>query len=121
MIQDIFDLVSTLPEYFEHDGMEYHVEKDDNSIKIEAHSSVKELVKKYKDNIKDLDDDLFLEFVEQLREKVNLQEFNDLLDLEHFDKEQASKVEEMIEISDEIVRNLLQKQIEHLVELYERF
>lgn len=121
MIQDIFNLIDALPEHFEQDGMEYHIEKGENSIKIEGHSSVKELVKNYKDNIKDLDDELFLQAVDLLKEKVDLQKFNDLLDLKHFTSEQASEVEEIIEESNEIIRSLLQKQITSLVGLYERF
>lgn len=120
-------------ETFESDDLKCHLEKDNGciKIKIEANvpecdkefddSSIKEIVKDYKDNIKALDDTTFVEVVEELKSKLDLNKFNKLLDLEKFDKDQAQKVVEMINISTDIICLHLQHKIQDMVELYEKF
>ena len=108
------------------DGVKYELVKDGGNIKIEVNesfndSSIKKTVSKYKENIKKLDDDLFVEITEELSTKLNLKEFNELLDLENFNEEQADKVEEMISISSNIIGLHLQHKIQDMVELYEYF
>lgn len=108
------------------DGVKYELVKDGGNIKIEVNesfndSSIKKTVSKYKENIKKLDDDLFVEVTEELSTKLNLKEFNELLDLENFNEEQADKVEEMISISSNIIGLHLQHKIQDMVELYEYF
>ena len=108
------------------DGVKYKFSKDGEDIKIEVSesfddTSTKEVVAEYKENIKKLDDDLFVEVTEKLSTKLNLKEFNELLDLESFNEEQADKVEEMISISSDIIGLHLQHKIQDMVELYEYF
>lgn len=106
------------------DGVTYKFSKDKGEIKIEINETfdkTKELVSNYKENIKALDDNLFLEAVEELRSKIDLKEFNELLDLENFNKEQADKVEEMISISSDVICSHMQHKIQDLIELYEKF
>lgn len=135
-ISDIINKLSlSIPEgtvqSFEADGLKYYLEKDNGYIKIELEtslpkegfddSSTKEIVAEYKESIKALDDDLFLEIVDELSSKLDLKEFNSLLDLESFDEAQARKVEEMIDISTDVICLHLQHKIQGLVELYEKF
>lgn len=135
-ISDIINNLSlSIPEgtvqSFEADGLKYYLEKDNGSIKIELKaslpeenfddSSTKKIVAEYKKNIKALDDDLFLEIVDELSSKLDLKEFNSLLDLESFDEDQARKVEKMIDISTDVICLHLQHKIQNMVELYERF
>lgn len=120
-------------ETFESDDLKCHLEKDNGHLKIEIEanipesggefddSSTKEIVEDYKDGIKALDDDLFIEVVDELKSKVDLTRFNELLDLEKFDEEQAQEVEEMIDISTDIICLHLQHKIQDMVELYEKF
>ena len=120
-------------ETFESDDLKCHLEKDNGhlKIKIEANipecsenfddSTIKEIVKGYKDNIKALDDSTFVEVVEELKSKVDLNKFNKLLDLEKFDEDQAQEVEEMINISTNVICLHLQHKIQDMVELYEKF
>lgn len=103
--------------------------KDDDCLKIEISTipkeaefdETKELVEEYKEAIKNLDDDLFLEIVEELKSKVDLTEFNELLNLEEYNSDEAKEVEEMINISSEIICSTLKKKIQNMVELYEKF
>ena len=135
-ISDIINNLSlSIPEgtvqSFEADGLKYYLEKDNGYIKIELKvslpeknfddSSTKKIVAEYKESIKALDDDLFLEIVDELSSKLDLKEFNSLLDLESFDEDQARKLEEMIDISTDVICLHLQHKIQDMVELYERF
>lgn len=135
-ISDIINNLSlSIPEgtvqSFEADGLKYYLEKDNDYIKIELKaslpektfddSSTKKIVAEYKESIKALDDDLFLEIVDELSSKLDLKEFNSLLDLESFDEDQARKLEEMIDISTDVICLHLQHKIQDMVELYERF
>lgn len=120
-------------ETFESDDLKCHLEKDNGHLKIEIEanvpeydgefddSSTKEIVEDYKDGIKALDDELFIEVVDELKSKVDLTRFNELLDLEKFDEKQAQEVEEMIDISTDIICLHLQHKIQDMVELYEKF
>ena len=120
-------------ETFESDGIKYHLEKDKGHLKIEIDvnipeqdeefddSATKEIVEEYKEGIKALDDDLFIEIVDELKSKLDLTKFNELLDLESFDKDQAQEVEKMIDISTNVICMHLQHKIQGMVELYEKF
>ena len=120
-------------ETFESDGIKYHLEKDKGHLKIEIDvnipeqdeefddSATKEIVEEYKEGIKALDDDLFIEIVDELKSKLDLTKFNELLDLERFDKDQAQEVEKMIDISTNVICMHLQHKIQGMVELYEKF
>ena len=120
-------------ETFESDGIKYHLEKDKGHLKIEIDvnipeqdeefddSATKEIVEEYKEGIKALDDDLFIEIVDELKSKLDLTKFNELLDLESFNKDQAQEVEKMIDISTNVICLHLQHKIQGMVELYEKF
>ena len=140
-VSEISDIINNLslsiPEgtvqSFEADGLKYYLEKDNGSIKIELKASLpeqdgefddsttKEIVREYKEGIKALDDDLFVEIVDKLKSKLNLTRFNELLDLENFDEDQAQEVEKMIDVSTDIICLHLQHKIQGMVELYEKF
>lgn len=137
-ISDIINNLSlSIPEgtvqSFEADGLKYYLEKDNGSIKIELKASlpeqdgefddstIKEIVREYKEGIKALDDDLFVEIVDKLKSKLDLTRFNELLDLENFDEDQAQEVEKMIDVSTNIICLHLQHKIQGMVELYEKF
>ena len=120
-------------ETFESDDLKCHLEKDNGHLKIKIEANVsecdgefddsdtKEIVKDYKDNIEALDDTTFVEVVEELKSKLDLNKFNKLLDLEKFDEDQAQEVEEMINISTNVICLHLQHKIQDMVELYEKF
>ena len=120
-------------ETFESDNLKCHLEKDNGNLKIEIKANIpeqygefddsdtKKIVEEYKEGIKALDDDLFVEIVDKLKSKFDLNRFNELLDLESFNEEQAQEVEKMINISTDIICLHLQHKIQGMVELYEKF
>lgn len=108
------------------EGVKYSLNKEGDDIKIKASeifndSSTKDMVASYKENVEDLDDDIFIEATEELAKKMDISEFNDLLDLDSFNEEQASKVEEMISISSDVICSHLQQKIGDMIKLYEKF
>lgn len=108
------------------DGVTYKFNKDNGEIKIEVvepfdDSEVKELVNNYKEKIKALDDNIFIEATEDFSSEISLKEFNELLDLEDFTEEQANRVQELIDISTKTIRLHLQHKIQSLIEFYDNF
>jgi hypothetical protein len=117
-------------EMFDANGIKFTLKKEEGVIKLISEentsndfddSDIKDLIKEYKENIENLDDDLFLEIVEDISTKVDLNKFNELLDLETFTEDEASEVEEMINISADIISSHLQNKIQEMVKLYEKF
>lgn len=103
-----------------------HFEKNGKEITISIvsefdDSEVKEDIDMYKKAIKELDDDIFVNSTEELSNTIDLHRFNDLLDLESFTQSEADEVEEMMDISTEIICKHLQSKITELVDLYDKF
>lgn len=84
-------------------------------------SKIKEKIAEYKENIDLLDDNTFLDILDEMREVIDIKELDDLLSMESFTEENASRVEELIDHSTLIVHKFLQNKIQDLMELYERF
>lgn len=112
------------------DGTKFLITKENGVVSIASSinteeefddAETKKIVDAYKKNIEELDDDLFVQAVEDLATKINLQEFDDLLELKHFDEDQADKVENMVETSIDIIRPYLLAKIVKLMELYDKF
>lgn len=115
---------------FDVNGMKFTLKKEEGVIKLISeenssddfdNSDIKEIIKEYKENIDSLDDDVFLEVVEELGKVIDLNYFNELLDAKEFDKKSASDVKEYIEISADIIASKLQSKIYDLVTLYKKF
>jgi len=112
---------------FEKDGVKLKFEKKDGTVKINLETSnfddseIKEQIKNYKEIIEDFDDNLFVKMSEELGTKINLNHFNNLLELETFNEEQVKEVKDMLDVAGEVACQTIQHEIQKLVELYERF
>ena len=84
-------------------------------------SETKEKIANYKESIEALDDNTFLDILDEMREVIDIKEFDELLSMESFTEENAARVEELIDHSTLIVHKFLQNKIQDLMELYERF
>lgn len=141
-MESIIDNLTKIADIFNKyipDGIEKTIEIDDNikcslkrdkdyiKIQIETNdegfddSSTKEIVSNFKEAIKELDDEIFLEITDKLENEVEFKKFNSLLELEKFDENQAQEVEEIINVASDIIRKHLQHKIQSIVELYEKF
>ena len=108
------------------DGIEYSINKKDNKVSISAvekfdDTAIKEYVSQFKENIKELDDCLFVKVTEEFKKSFNTKEFDKLLNLDKYSQEDADKVVAMMSEFSDIVCEYLQSKIKKLVELYEKF
>lgn len=118
-----------MAEKLEANGIQISLIKKDGDIKINVtseekqfnDSEVKEYVSDFRNNIKALDDSLFVKITEEFGETFDTKEFDTLLKLDSYTKQEAEKVTEMISEFSDIVCEHLQCEIEKLVELYKRF
>ena len=108
------------------DGVEYSLNQKDNKVSISAvekfdDTAIKEYVSQFKENIKELDDCLFVKVTEEFKKSFNTKEFDKLLNLDKYSQEDADKVVAMMSEFSDIVCEYLQSKIKKLVELYEKF
>ena len=82
---------------------------DDSGIKTE--------VIKFKEDLKQVDDNLFVVFCEQLSKILDINEFNKLLDLKSFNEEQAVYTKGLINQSKTVLYELIDSRIDQLVNL----
>lgn len=102
-------------------NVEVKFTKDDECVCHESFNDteIKWKVEMFKKNVNDLDHDVFLECLEELKENIPLKEFSDLLDQEHYTEEEAMRVDELIDNSTLIIHHVIQEWIEELVDDYE--
>lgn len=130
LIQALNDIIPEgIEEKLEADGIQVSLIKKDGDVKINVtseektfnDSEVKEYVSDFRNNIEALNDSLFVKVTEEFGKHFDTKEFDNLLKLDSYTKQEAEKVSEMISEFSNIVCEHLQCEIEKLVELYERF
>lgn len=84
-------------------------------------TEILEKVAKYKMSIISLDDDTFLEILDLMEKEMDIKEFDHLLELESFTKEDAARVDVLIDHGRLIAHRYFQNKIQHLIELHEQF
>ena len=78
-------------------------------------SEIKNKVDLFKSKLETLDDRTFELIMDEVEcRHLNLTEMNKSLDLEHYDEEKATYVNNVITILSEIVRNVIKEEIENL-------
>lgn len=108
------------------DNVEYTISNKDNKINIEVvekfnDTDIKEYISQFKENIKLINDCIFLKVTEEFGKSYNTKEFDELLKLDSYTKQDAEKVVKMISKFSDIVNDNLQCEIEKLVELCNKF
>lgn len=95
----------------------------DNEDDVEGFddSCIKEIIKEYKERIEELDDCLFVEAAEEMRQYFDVQRFDELLNQDTFTEEEAAEVSKMIDQSSQIICDHLEDKINELVDVYNRF
>lgn len=103
-------------------SVKLEVDKKDNSIKIQiVDNEAMDLVKEYKENIKLLDDEIFVKATEELSKSVNINYFNTLLEKEKLTPYELDKVEQYIAKSNDIISDTINAEIARLEDLLDRF
>lgn len=130
--EDLFNIVKTISELLpkgentlDLGNIKLEVDKKDNSIKITAVDKVSDseldLIREYKENIKLLDDELFIKATEKLSEDVDINYFNSLIEQTTLTSNELNEVKAIIEKSNEIISELIEDEIDRLDSLLERF
>ena len=82
---------------------------------------VKEVISDYKEALDELDDNVFIDVVEELSKHVDMKRFNDLLEAKSFTDDEAKEVINMIDLSTKIIQDSLQSKIDNLESILDRF
>lgn len=132
-LMNLESLIDLIPENcdqeFEINGNKLSVKRSGNVVEVKVEmaddkfddSEIKALISEYKENLEALDDQVFLDSVESLKKRVDIREFNDLLDLDSFTEEEAAIVESYINESNDIIRELLKTKLDNMCNLFNRF
>lgn len=129
---DLFNIVKTISEFLpkgentlDLGNIKLEIDKKDNSIKITAVDEISDsdldLIREYKENIKLLDDELFIKATEKLSEDVDINYFNSLIEKTTLTSNELNEVKAIIERSNEIIAELIEDEIDRLDSLLERF
>ena len=103
-------------------SVKLEVDKKDNSIKIQiVDNEAMDLVKEYKENIKLLDDEIFVKATEELSKSVNINYFNNLLEKEKLTPYELDVVGQYIAKSNDIISDMINAAIDRLEDLLDRF
>ena len=103
-------------------SVKLEVDKKDNSIKIQiVDNEAMDLVKEYKENIKLLDDEIFVKATEELSKSVNINYFNTLLEKEKLTPYELDVVGQYIAKSNDIISDMINAEIDRLEDLLDRF
>ena len=84
-------------------------------------TEIKNSIAQFKENLKKVDDNLFITFCESLGQIMDVNEFNKLLDLESFNKAEAEHVGCLMQQSKNVLIELINSRIEYLNDLKEMF
>lgn len=84
-------------------------------------SEIKETTKEFRERLKKLDDQTFMEVVEEIKDDIDMQKFDKLLNLESYNEESANEVTDLMNQVSEVICNKLQDKIQKLVNLYDKF
>ena len=103
-------------------SVKLEVDKKDNSIKIQiVDNEAMDLVKEYKENIKLLDDEIFVKATEELSKSVNINYFNNLLEKEKLTPYELDVIGQYIAKSNDIISDMINAEIDRLEDLLDRF
>ena len=85
-------------------------------------SEIKEKISLYKKKLETLDDDTFSNVIERAeKENMNLSEMNKGLELESYTEEDARYANETIDVTTNLIKEVLSDKIEKLIQIYHNF
>lgn len=136
-ITDLTDFLnmftSVIPEgEYEFDGNKLVLTKTDNGFELKIQSieedfeafddtQIKQVVSDFKKNIDKIDDSMFIESLKLFKEVADIKKFNNLLDKEEFNEEEAVEIKKMINKYAQVIKDLIDMKIDNLADLRYRF
>lgn len=83
-------------------------------------SEIKEEVKNYKDIVEELDDCLFIEICDDIKESIDLVTFDELLKQDSYTEEEAEIVEQMLCFAETAIHEHVSNKIQDLQEILDK-
>lgn len=84
-------------------------------------SEIQEKIAKYRENVELLDDCVFVEALEAYEEDYSIKQFDDLLNKQYLDEEEATITNHLIDTMNTLIHNKIVSKIQNLTDLLERF
>lgn len=84
-------------------------------------SEIKRIVAEYKENIDNLDDSIFLEVLDEIKDHLDIKTFDELINQDSYSEEDAEIVKSMIMFTNLVIRERIINKIEDLKELLVKF
>lgn len=84
-------------------------------------TQIKELVSNYKRNIGKLDDCLFLEVLDEIKDHLDIKTFDELINQDSYSEEDAEIVKSMINFTNLVVHEYIVNKLQDLEELLNEF
>lgn len=103
------------------DGFSIHLSKEGGKVNLSIHENEENLqdaVQEFKSNIEALDDDLFIEVIKEIKENIDLKRFDELLNSNSYKNDEVLKT---IDYVSKVIAEHIQKEIDRLEELKNRF
>lgn len=84
-------------------------------------TDIKDIVSEFRDSINNLDDCIFLQALERAEKAIDIQRFDELLNLEKYSEVEATEVACLIDYFSQIISTVLQEKIQELVGMSNKF
>lgn len=84
-------------------------------------TDIKDIVSEFRNSINNLDDCIFLQALERAEKAVDIQRFDELLNLEKYSEVEATEVACLIDYFSQIISTVLQEKIQELVGMSNKF
>lgn len=93
---------------------------NDKEVEI-TECPIKKVINKYKEDIKALDDDTFIEVAERLEDQLDFCKLDELINKDNITKEDSEDIQEALDIIYDEINSVIDERIKNLVKLKERF
>ena len=106
----------------------FHIKNENGKITVTSRlkekeyddSEIKKQVKKFKDIIDELNDDLFIDIVEKAKCAIDIKRFDELLELDSYNFKTATEVKCLMDYFMKLIKNAVDEEWNRLVELKNR-
>lgn len=126
LLNNLFSVIYENPNNFDFkysnvNGKESLMINGEEMIKQFDDSKIKEEINNYKINIGNLDDCLFVDTMEELEDKINFKQMDELLNQESFNQSEANLIGDLINIVSNKIKEKIEERIIELRELRNKF
>lgn len=97
------------------------ITQNDEENKVFDDSLIKKRVENFKLNLDNLDNDVFLEVLEEIKNEYNIKKVDEFLNFKKYDEESSAEVSEIIDYISKVVCDKLKNKMEEIIDLHDKF